>query len=480
MKIKTVLTFLSIVSIIFLSGCASAPPPTGHPSNMAWYQPGASAEQTRRDLTACQYYAMVNAGGYSVQGDTVGQTMVLGMFAQSAQQSRENQLIQSRMTALGYSLVKTNSPLLKSVPIADANVVEIERTKAESGDADAQYNLGCYYFNGQGVPKDEGDAVKWWLKAAEQNKVAAQYNLGMCYYNGDGVPQNYTEAFQWLHKAAEKNDDAAQNSLGLCYDNGYGVQKDEVEACKWYSRAAAQGNKIAERNLARAYAKRGVLEAKNGDLDGALVDFNKVIEIKPDITETYALRGFVKQIKGDSDGAMADYNNDIEMNPKDAPVYYARGLLNYDSHKFTNALADFRKACELGLDVTNRDCSHFYVWLIQEHLGEKGNATKELQTYWNSRKTGTSDYWPSTIRSFLTGQLTEPDFFKAAENTDNKTDRVQHCQAYFYAGSIRLIEGDKTTTTDYFKKCLATGCNAFDVDEIISAAAELKSLETSE
>ncbi len=45
----------------------------------------------------------------------------------------------------------------------------------------AQYNLGICYANGQGVTKDEAEAVKWYRKAAEQNHAMAQYNLGVCY-----------------------------------------------------------------------------------------------------------------------------------------------------------------------------------------------------------------------------------------------------------------------------------------------------------
>jgi TPR repeat protein len=259
MKIKAVPYYLSLVSIIFLSGCASAPPPTGHPSNMAWYQPGVSAEQIERDLAACQYYAMVNAGGYSVQGDTVGQTMLLGMFAQSAQQSRENQMVQTRMTALGYSLVKTNSPLLiDSQPTqatpqqreADRKIFENAKAKAENGDAKAQTFLGDCYSIGKGVPKDEAEAVKWWLKSAEQNDVYAQCFLGLSYYNGEGVRRNYAEAFKWLLKAAEQNNADAQDYLGVCFNMGNGVPQDYVEAYKWYNLASAQGNENAKTNLA--------------------------------------------------------------------------------------------------------------------------------------------------------------------------------------------------------------------------------------
>jgi lipoprotein NlpI len=230
--------------------------------------------------------------------------------------------------------------------------------------------------------------------------------------------------------------------------------------------------------LASAYSQRGVQEETNGDLDGALADFNKAIEIKPDFTEIYCFRGYVKQCKGDLDGALTDYNKVIDLNSKFAPaVYSMRGLLNYNLHKFTDALVDFRKSCELNSDAKIQDYSHFYIWLIRARLGEQDSATKELQTYLDNRKTGTSDEWPPNVARLLTGQLTEPDFFKAAENSDQQTDKRQHCEAYFYAGSKRLIEGDKTAATDYFDKCLATGCK--NLSEYNSAAAELKSLEIS-
>jgi TPR repeat protein len=35
------------------------------------------------------------------------------------------------------------------------------RPLAEQGDAGAQYNLGVMYENGQGVPQDHAEAVKW-------------------------------------------------------------------------------------------------------------------------------------------------------------------------------------------------------------------------------------------------------------------------------------------------------------------------------
>ena len=59
------------------------------------------------------------------------------------------------------------------------------------------------------------EAVKWYRKAAEQNFAEAQYNLGVCYDNGQGVAKDYAEAVKWYRKAAEQNHAQAQYNLGV-------------------------------------------------------------------------------------------------------------------------------------------------------------------------------------------------------------------------------------------------------------------------
>ena len=49
---------------------------------------------------------------------------------------------------------------------------------AEQGDALAQYRLGFKFANGQGVPKNETMAIKWFRKTADQGLPQSQYNLG--------------------------------------------------------------------------------------------------------------------------------------------------------------------------------------------------------------------------------------------------------------------------------------------------------------
>lgn len=127
------------------------------------------------------------------------------------------------------------------------------RQKAETGDAEAQYNLGVRYANGQGIGKDFAEALKWYRQAAEQNNPAAQNNLGAMFEDGQGVGRDYTEALKWYRKAAEQKLAAAQVNLGLLYANGQGVKQDYAEAAKWWRLAAEQNHAVGQKNLGLMY-----------------------------------------------------------------------------------------------------------------------------------------------------------------------------------------------------------------------------------
>ena len=64
---------------------------------------------------------------------------------------------------------------------------------AAQGQVYAQFNLGVVFAQGQGVPQDYTEAIKWYLLAAQQGNTDAQFNLGLMYTQGQGVPQSYAE-----------------------------------------------------------------------------------------------------------------------------------------------------------------------------------------------------------------------------------------------------------------------------------------------
>ncbi len=99
---------------------------------------------------------------------------------------------------------------------------------AEAGDAGAQFNLGVMYANGEGVVKDQVQAVKWYRKAAEQGYADAQVNLGTAYWMGTGVPKDLVQAHVWINISAAKVNELAQKKMPILEQQMTSEQKAEA------------------------------------------------------------------------------------------------------------------------------------------------------------------------------------------------------------------------------------------------------------
>jgi len=102
------------------------------------------------------------------------------------------------------------------------------KTKA----AETTLQIGRCYETGDGVGKDEEEAVKWYRMAAEQGNVRAMIELGKCYTFGIGVRKNRATAFQWLRKAAEHGHVKAMILLGTRYLRELDAKYDPSEGIK--------------------------------------------------------------------------------------------------------------------------------------------------------------------------------------------------------------------------------------------------------
>jgi len=191
------------------------------------------------------------------------------------------------------------------------------------------------YYNRAVLKKEKGDKAG----AAADFKRARQLD-----------PQLVSEessADSIDHGIAKGNEKESRASAGTVEDffNRAGAKKaagDLDGAIADYDRAIQLDPKDAA-----IYNNRGLAKQAKGDFNAAIADFNRGIELNPKDAVAYSNRGNTKRDKGDLDGAILDYNHSIRVNPKYAYAYYDRGLAKKQKSDLDGAIADYNRVIEL-------------------------------------------------------------------------------------------------------------------------------------
>ncbi|MCU1340779.1 MAG: Sel1 domain protein repeat-containing protein, partial [Candidatus Acidoferrum typicum] len=109
--------------------------------------------------------------------------------------------------------------------LAKQKVIADLKEMANAGDVKSQVQIGLAYLTGDGVHKDEAEALKWLRKAADQDNPIAERYLAEMYFKGRGVTADNAEAAKWLRMAAEQGDAQSQHNLAVLYTEGLGVPR---------------------------------------------------------------------------------------------------------------------------------------------------------------------------------------------------------------------------------------------------------------
>lgn len=139
---------------------------------------------------------------------------------------------------LGQSLRGILSALAcASLPmIAGAQTLAELKVQAEAGNAAAQITMGERHYYGEGgAPKDNAEALRWFLMAAEQGDADAQGRAGSLYTGMKGVPRDMEKAKFWHLRAIAGGSTGAAANLGRMYEVGEGLEPDLREALKLYN-----------------------------------------------------------------------------------------------------------------------------------------------------------------------------------------------------------------------------------------------------
>ncbi|KFN43580.1 tetratricopeptide repeat protein [Arenimonas oryziterrae] len=135
--------------------------------------------------------------------------------------------------------------------------VEWLRKASEVGSAPSQSVYGSLFYFGQGVPKDQAQALHWWREAAAGGNTESMISLGhQAWRNKEWMP-----AAEWFRSAAIYGSAEGAMALASLYETGEkALDGDPKRAVEIYRSVATNHDSAeARRNLARMYlAGKGV------------------------------------------------------------------------------------------------------------------------------------------------------------------------------------------------------------------------------
>jgi tetratricopeptide (TPR) repeat protein len=168
----------------------------------------------------------------------------------------------------------------------------------------------------------------------------AQYNFESWFSGAknDIAQKNYAEAIKKLNicikvKSADCPSYFYRGYAKFCLNDNLGAQQDMDLATSNYSAVYYDAIQI-----------RAIVKDRLEDYQGAINDFNKVIEKEPGNGVLYEQRSFSKLSSQDYYGAIRDCNKALSLHEISENIYLCRGMAETELNEFDNALSDYEKA----------------------------------------------------------------------------------------------------------------------------------------
>jgi tetratricopeptide (TPR) repeat protein len=137
----------------------------------------------------------------------------------------------------------------------------------------------------------------------------------------------------------------------------------------WFMNRAEKTRKVAMPHFDSARVHH---EANN--LDAAVADYSKAIEIDPKFADAYVNRAIAFRNKGEPQNAIADYSKVIKMDSKSALALFSRGTTFQQIGQLDAAISDFSRVMKL-------DKSGLADFARAEAYAAKGDHTRAIKDY---------------------------------------------------------------------------------------------------
>lgn len=187
------------------------------------------------------------------------------------------------------------------------------------------------------------------------------------------------------------------------------------------------------------HADLGLKKYRERDIPGAIAELTLAIGLNPAASDLYSHRGESYVLQGNLDAALADFTRSLELLP-DCATYYQRGHVRRLLHDPRGAVADFRAA----YSPERYSPAIFWLYLTEWAEGRQQEATAEMVA---AVERMMHDPEEQQLGKFLLGQINEAQLLA-------ETGRGRHGDVHlarFYIAMRCQLAGNHTGAMERFR-----------------------------
>ena len=214
----------------------------------------------------------------------------------------------------------------------------------------------------------------------------------------------------------------------------------------------------AEYFYARALARQ-----RKGNGKGTLEDCAEALREEPTHTKARTLRAYALLAASDVDAALAEYSAAFRLKASDPGGPLGRAGAYYRLERWKEAEEDLKTARKLNQgqnsNVEEKATIAALTSLLHLRAGRKPAAAEEAKSlrplYKELQKDPAKNHL-LTLPLYLAGEMTEADLLQAAGAATARKSQAL-CEAQFFIGERKILEGDKAGARKSFRACVDTG-----------------------
>lgn len=223
---------------------------------------------------------------------------------------------------------------------------------------------------------------------------------------------------------------------------------------------------LAGTALAQAHHDRGVAYQELGDDEAALRDFERAMASAPDELHYRQDRAMMRIGMGELDSALRDLEYLEQQGALGFNGLRDLGRVRYLQGRYLESARAFGRALEIASDDADLAIAaiwlHIALWRADPAAGAPLNrVAAQLDPA----------AWPTPLVQMFAGTLSPEQALAKAASSSEHTDLRQRCEAHFYIGQLRRMQGDEQGALENFQRVVATDVREYT--EYAWAKAEL-------